>query len=370
MGNTGEAKRGTHKIYLGYAAGVGKTYQMLEDAQELRREGTDIAIGYFEPHGRQDTIAKTEGLEIVPRKRISYRGAFFEEMDTESILQRKPRICLVDELAHTNVPGSVRTKRWEDVLALLEAGISVLSTVNVQHLESLNDQVWQLTGVRVRETLPDWVVDEADQVVLVDLTPEALRNRIARGAIYAEDKAQKALRHFFKEQNLSALREIALRHAAHEVEKPTPDFIEPKRFPTTQTSEQPTECILVCVDENPSTAMIIRRARRVADYLKGTCLALYVLPDLNWDKISPQNHEAIEQHLSFARNLRIETHVVDGKDIAQTIVHFARARNVTQIFIGRGNSRRLSGLSSNSKIHRLVHLARDMQVTLVANRRP
>jgi two-component system, OmpR family, sensor histidine kinase KdpD len=369
MEGTGAAKRGTLKIYLGYAAGVGKTYQMLEDAQELRRQGNDLVIGYFEPHGRQDTIAKTEGMEIVPRKRISYRGTFFEEMDTESILRRKPEICLVDELAHTNVPGSERTKRWEDVLILLDAGITVLSTVNVQHLESLNDQVWQLTGVRVRETLPDWVVDEADQVVLVDLTPEALRNRIARGAVYPEDKAQKALEYFFKEQNLSALREIALRHAAHEMERPMPDSSEPQRLFSDQEIAYIEERILVCLGEKPSTAMLIRRARRVADYLKGTCLAIYVLPELNWDKISIQHRETVEQHLSFARNLRIETHVVEGEDIAEAVVKFARERNVTQIFMGRSDTKHLPGFKRNSKIHRLVRLARDMEVTLVAERR-
>jgi two-component system, OmpR family, sensor histidine kinase KdpD len=369
MENNGATKKGTHKIYLGYAAGVGKTYQMLEEAQELRRQGADIVIGYFEPHGRQDTIDKTKGMETIPRKCITYRGASFEEMDTEAILRRKPRICLVDELAHTNVPGSERTKRWEDVLILLEAGINVLSTVNVQHLESLNDQVWQLTGVRVRETLPDWVVDEADQVVLVDLTPEALRHRIERGAVYPADKALKALEHFFKEQNLSALREIALRHAAHEVERPMRDSAEPDLLPADRVNGRPAECILVCLDEKPPTAAMIRRARRVADYLKGTCLAIYVLPDLNWDRIPILHREAIERHLSFARNLRIETHVMEGGDIAEAIVNFAHAHNVTQIFMGRGDTKRLSGFSGNSRIHRLVRLARDMQVTLVAERR-
>jgi two-component system, OmpR family, sensor histidine kinase KdpD len=369
MENTGAARKGTLKIYLGYAAGVGKTYQMLEDAQELRRQGNDIVIGYFEPHGRQDTIAKTEGMEIIPRRRISYRGTFFEEMDTEAILRRKPAICLVDELAHTNVPGSERGKRWQDVSILLDAGITVLSTVNVQHLESLNDQIWQLTGVHVRETLPDYVVDEADQVVLVDLTPEALRNRIIRGAVYPEDKAQKALEHFFKEQNLSALREIALRHAAHEVERPMLDSSKPQRLYSDQEIAHREECILVCIDEKPSTAMLIRRAQRVADYLKGTCLAIYVLPDLNWEKIPAQQREAVEQHLSFARNLRVETHVIEGEDIAETIVGFARTHTVTQIFMGRSDTKYLPGFKRNNKIHRLVRLARDMQVTLVAERR-
>jgi len=184
---------GKLKIFLGYAAGVGKTYQMLEEAQELKRQGRDVVIGYFEPHGRKDTIAKTEGLEFVPRRKIDYRGAFFEEMDTDAILARHPEICVVDEFPHTNVPGSERLKRWQDVQILLDAGIDVLTTMNIQHLESLNDQIWQITGIRVRETIPDWVMQQADQVVMVDLTPRALLNRLARGVVYSQEKAKKAL---------------------------------------------------------------------------------------------------------------------------------------------------------------------------------
>src|SRR5579872_6467705 len=209
---------GRLKIYLGYAAGVGKTYQMLEEAQDLKRRGIDTVIGYFEPHGRLDTIARTEGLEVIPRRRIDYRGTVFEEMDTEAILRRHPQVCVVDEFPHSNVPGSERTKRWQDVETLIEAGIDVLTTMNTQHLESVNDQVWQITGVRVRETVPDWVMQRADQVVMVDLTPRALLNRLARGVVYPSDKAKKALEHFFQESTLVALRELALRQTAHEVE--------------------------------------------------------------------------------------------------------------------------------------------------------
>src|SRR5947209_8766376 len=170
--------RGSLKIYLGYAAGVGKTYQMLSDAQELRANGIDVVIGYFESHGRQDTIARTEGLEMVPRKVVEYRDTRLEEMDTEAVLAREPQVAVVDEFPHTNAPGSARPKRWEDVMALLEAGIDVLTTMNIQHLESLNDQVWQFTGIRVRETIPDWVMQQADEVVMVDVTPRALLNRL------------------------------------------------------------------------------------------------------------------------------------------------------------------------------------------------
>src|ERR1700684_1838075 len=218
---------GTHKIFLGDAAGVGKTYQMLEEAQEEKRQGVDVVVGYFEPHGRKDTIAKIEGLEVIPRRKLDYRGGLFEEMDTAAILLRRPQLCVVDEFPHTNVPGSDRLKRWQDVQALLEAGIDVLTTMNIQHLESLNDQVWQITGIRVRETIPDWVMQQADQVVMVDLTPRALLNRLARGVVYSPEKAQKAIENFFQESTLVALRELALRQTAHEVEIRQVDYESP-----------------------------------------------------------------------------------------------------------------------------------------------
>src|SRR5437899_670301 len=213
-----ETQRGKLKIFMGYAAGVGKTYQMLEEAQELKSKGIDVVVGYFEPHSRKDTIAKAEGLEIIPRKKIGYRGGDFEEMDTEAILARRPQVVVVDEFPHTNVPGSERVKRWEDVQALRDAGTDVLTTMNIQHLESLNDQVWRLTGIRVRETIPDWVVQQADEVVMIDLTPRALLHRLQRGVVYGREKAERALQNFFRESTLVALRELALRQAAHEVE--------------------------------------------------------------------------------------------------------------------------------------------------------
>ncbi|MGH9446582.1 MAG: histidine kinase, partial [Terriglobia bacterium] len=212
------SRRGLLKIYLGYAAGVGKTYSMLQEARALARQGVDVVVGYFEPHGRKDTIVLIEGLETIPRKQVQYRGATFQEMDTEAILRRHPATCAVDEFAHTNVPGSEHAKRWEDVQVMLDAGISVLTTMNVQHLESLNDQVWQVTGVRMRETLPDWVVKQADDVVMVDLPPTALLNRLRRGQVYGPEKAQQAIQNFFKESTLVLLRELALRQTAHQVD--------------------------------------------------------------------------------------------------------------------------------------------------------
>jgi two-component system sensor histidine kinase KdpD len=340
---------GRLKIYLGYAAGVGKTYRMLEEAQDLRNKGVDVVIGYFEPHGRQDTIAKTEGLETVPRRVISHGGSRFPEMDTDAILRRKPAVALVDEFAHTNVPGSGREKRWQDVHTLLDAGIDVFATMNVQHLESLNDQVWRVTSVRVRETIPDWVVDEADEVVLVDLTPRALRNRILRGAVYAPEKARLAMERFFAEANLTALREMAMRHTAHEVEE--------KLSPVASK-----ERILICLTGWPSSAILIRRGKRVADYLHAECLAIHVAPHSTRD-------EAVERHMSFARNLRIQTHVVESEDVPRAIAGFARAQGITQIFMGRSQPRPFWKRFGGSVVQQVVRQARDMQITIVAERR-
>ena len=270
-----ETKRGRLKVFLGYAAGVGKTYQMLTEAHELTKQGVDVVIGYFEPHRRPDTIALSHGLETIPRKVVEYRGARFEEMDTDAVLRRHPQVAVVDEFPHTNVPGSPRSKRWEDVHALLDAGIDVLTTMNVQHLESLNDQIWQSTGVRVRETIPDWVVKQADEVVMVDLTPQALMNRLKRGVVYPPDRAKAALENFFRESTLAALRELAIRQTAYSVESRHLDEEAPvDAAPGADRRER----LLLVITPDPSSAALIRRGRRVADYLRADCLAVYVSP--------------------------------------------------------------------------------------------
>ncbi len=288
-------KHGRLKVYLGFAAGVGKTYQMLTDAHELIKRGVDVVIGYLEPHGRKDTIAQAEGLELIPRRKVEYRGSYFEEMDLEAILARKPEVCVVDEFPHTNVPGSSSTKRWECVLELLAAGIDVMTTMNIQHLESLNDQIRDMTGVRVRETIPDWVMKQADEVVMVDLTPRALLNRLERGVVYPPDKAQRAIQNFFKESTLVALRELALRQTAHELEirHVTPDFAAETAVPSSESIVTGgsdygglTDRILVYVTEHPSTAMLIRRGRRVADYLQADCFAVLVHAEVGVQSIA------------------------------------------------------------------------------------
>ena len=365
---------GRLKIYLGYAAGVGKTYQMLEEAQEMKRQGRDVVIGYFEPHGRKDTIARTEGLEQVPRRRLDYRGTIFEEMDSEAILARHPEVCVVDEFPHTNVPGSERGKRWQDVQALLEAGIDVLTTMNIQHLESLNDQVWQITGIRVRETIPDWVMQQADQVVMVDLTPRALLNRLARGVVYSPEKAQTAIENFFQESTLVALRELALRQTAHEVEIRQVDYESPGFDPTlsngndAEVSAVPrtSDRILIHVTGDPSTAMLIRRGKRVADYLHADCFAVAVFPE-SGSGDAPER-EAVERHLNFARNLHIEARMLQGADVAKTLVEFARLNGVSHLFLARPRQSQFPAMFRRTIVQQVVRLARDMQVIIVADR--
>jgi two-component system sensor histidine kinase KdpD len=358
-------RRGRLKIFLGYAAGVGKTYQMLSEAHELKRRGVDVVVGYFEPHARQETIALTEGLETVPRRLVEYRGSMFEEMDPAAILARRPAVVVVDEFPHTNVPGSERPKRWEDVVLLLDAGIDVLTTMNVQHLESLNDQIWQSTGVRVRETIPDWVLKQADEVVMVDLTPRALLNRLARGVVYSPERAKAALQNFFKESTLVALRELAMRQAAYSIES---------RLPGDDVAMQPgaestaRDRLLLVIGPDLSSAALIRRGRRVADYLRADCLAVYVSRSSDLSDLEPEERAHLERHLNFARGLQIEARILEGTDMPQTVVEFARANAITQIFIPRERPSALRAWFAAALVQRLVSLARDMQVTVVADR--
>jgi two-component system, OmpR family, sensor histidine kinase KdpD len=362
--------RGKLKLYMGYAAGVGKTYEMLEDAQALKNQGVDVVIGYFEPHGRQATIEKTQGLETVPRAKVQYRASVFEEMDTDAILARRPQLCLVDEFAHTNVPGSSRTKRWEDIEVLQNAGIDVLTTMNIQHLESLNDQVWQIAGIRVRETIPDWVAQQADEVVIIDLTPRALLHRLERGVIYDREKVERALQNFFRESTLVALRELALLETAHELEH---RVIKAEAAVTPKSSDQKQakdHKILLLVTADPNTAMLIRRAKRVADFLGAGCFAVAVNTPGDLNRMSYQDREAIERHLNFARNLRIETRMLEGSELAQTLIEFAQENHITQIFLARAGKRSYSLFRRGGLLQKVVRLARDMQVVIVSEREP
>jgi len=374
--NYGQSGRGQLTVFLGYAAGVGKTYRMLEEAQQLKRQGKDIVVGYFEPHGRKDTIAKADGLEIIPRRMVAYRGSTFREMDITAILSRRPAICVVDELAHTNVPGSERSKRWEDVQVLLDAGIDVMTNMNIQHLESLNDQVFQITGIRVRETVPDWFVKSAAEVVMVDATTGALLNRLKRGAVYPRENAQRAMENFFKESTLTALRELTLREAAHELEvreiASTAEERQPQQELSSASPSSPKaniDRILIYVSADVSTAMLIRRGRRIADYLGADCFAVSVVPLRDKAHLPTQDRNAVEKHLNFARNLHIETRILEGDDAAETIVDFARRNQITQIFLSRCDHSSWSRLFGTDLILRVVRKAKDVRVIIVAERR-
>lgn len=376
MAETSSNRRGVLRIYLGYAAGVGKTYRMLQEVRALKNQGVDVVIGYFEPHGRKDTMDLTEGMETVPRRRVEYRGTLFEDMDTEAILRRHPAVCAVDEFAHTNIPQSERTKRWEDVEILLDAGIDVLTTMNVQHIESLYDRVLDFTGVRVRETVPDWVVRQAGEVVMIDLPPEALMNRLRRGSIYAPEKANQAMENFFKESTLNMLRELALRQTALELDVHSMEHEEAEAGIQASDTPEPDQALpaaprdrlLIYITADPSTAMLIRRGRRVADYLGADCFAISVQPETD-GRAGAAQREALERHLNFARNLHIETRIVREGPAAEALVNFARLHQVTQIFMARSQQGSYVPVLGRSLVQQVVRLARDMQVTIVAERR-
>jgi two-component system sensor histidine kinase KdpD len=309
---------------------------------------------------------------MIGRKKVEYRGSVFEEMDTEAIIARRPQVALVDEFPHSNVPGSPREKRWEDVLLMLEEGIDVLTTMNVQHLESLNDQMMQITGVKVRETVPDWVLKKADDVVMVDLTPRALLNRLERGVVYPPDKAQRALENFFKESSLVGLREMALRQTAHEVEErieQADSSVAPGIDSQPPRDHGLDDAVVIYISDDPSTAMLIRRGKRVADIIHADCFAVYIAEDSDLQTLPPAKRKAVEQHLNFARNLHVETRILVGNDHAQALVGFARVHKARQIFLPRLVGTGIDRLRGKSLVNEVVRLAGDMEITIVADRR-
>jgi magnesium transporter len=355
-----QKRRGHLKIYLGYAAGVGKTYQMLQDAHELKARGVDLVLAFLEPQGRSDLIERSKELEMVPLLRVACRGSYLEEMDVAAILQRCPKVCIVDDLAHTNAPGSERQRRWQDVQALLDGGVSVLTTMNVQDLASLSDQIWQITGMRVRETVPDWVFQAAEEVVMVDVTPRALLHRLERGVIYPPERAKAESARLFQEPTLVALRELAIRQTAQ--------ALEARATAKKEHAESRAEKILVNVTADPSTAMLLRRARRVADYLHAACIAVFVSKGKDLSALPAQQRQAIERHFHFAENLHIDTAVVQGKNRADTLADYAHKNGVTQIFVGPAGEpprRWFRGLDFTDQ---LLYQARDLEVTVVAER--
>jgi len=348
---------GRLKIFLGFAAGVGKTYKMLEEARRRHERGQDVVIGYIETHKRKGTEAQLGELEIVPRKRVEYRGTWLEEMDTDAILARRPRIVLVDELAHSNVPGSARNKRWQDVEVLLNAGITVLSTVNVQHLESLNDTVFDITQVRVRETVPDRVLRGADEVTIIDITPRALINRLQRGDIYAPDKIEQALSNWFRQGNLSALREIALREVAHEVDEDVSAYRREKQIAQHWATG---DRILICLSPSQESLRLLRRGWRIAQRLHAEVVAVYVATH------PPGESEQKILHDDFALAERLNIGVVTlNGHVSEELIRYARENEITQIVIGHSSRSRWQELVKGSIVNKLIRELRTVDILIV-----
>jgi len=368
---TAAATRGRHKVFLGMAAGVGKTYRMLQEAQAEAEAGRDVVIGYLEPHRRPETAAQAAGLAVVPRRRVTYRDTTLEEMDLPAILARAPELCLIDELAHTNAPGVEHAKRFEDVEDVLEAGIDVFSTVNVQHLESLNDQVAELTGVRVRETLPDAVLSAADEVVIVDLTPHALIERLRAGKVYPPERVPAALNNFFRTENLAALREVALRQVAERVEAhrlprdggPS----RPDRIVSKAASQAVGERLLALVTPQPRSQRIVRRAWRSAKRLGGELDLLYVsVPERT---PGPEERAQIEALRRLASVLGAHLVIEPADDLVEAVVRVARERGTTYVLMGPPRQRGALGrLLRPALVDRLVRELPGVDVRIVADR--
>lgn len=353
-----QEKRGKLKIFFGASPGVGKTYAMLEAARARKAEGLDVVVGLLETHGRKETAALLEGLEVLAPRELEYRGTHLKEFDIDAALGRKPGLLLVDELAHTNAEGSRHLKRWQDVQELLDLGVNVYSTLNVQHLESLNDIVAQVTGVIVRETLPDKVLETADEVELVDLPPDDLLKRLQEGKVYLPEAAQRAVQNFFKKGNLIALRELALRTTANRVGDQVQDYRRDKAITRTWATA---DRLLVCVSPSPSSANLVRAAHRMAKSLKAGWIALYVeTPDQA--RLPAEARSRAVQHLRLAEQLGAETATLSGRDFAEEVMDYARERNVTKIFMGKPPRYSWRTLLRPSPVDRLLRVSGDIDV--------
>lgn len=342
--------RGKHKIFLGAAPGVGKTWEMLSAAHRRLREGLDVVVGVVETHGRVETEAQLKGLEILPRRIVEYRGRTIGEMDLDAILKRRPALVLVDELAHTNAEGSRHPKRYLDVEELLAAGIDVYSTLNVQHIESLNDVVARITRIRVRETVPDRVVDAADEVELIDLTPADLIARLSEGKVYVRDQAQRALRHYFSPGNLTALRELALRRTAVRVDEQMRSYMREHAIAGPWAAG---ERVIVCLDPGPGAANAVRAAKRSADALDAELIALYVETDRH-ATLSEVEHARLAEAMRLAGQLGAEVVTVPGHSVVEEVLAFARSRNATRIVVGKSRRSRWFELRHGSVVDELV----------------
>ena len=359
-----EGRLGKLKIFMGAAPGVGKTYEMLQQARARKKDGYDIVVGVVETHGRKETEALLDGLEVVPRRPIEYKGQWLDEMDLDAIIARRPQFVLVDELAHTNVPGSRHPKRYLDVEELLNCGINVYTTVNIQHIESLNDVVAQITGVRVRETVPDSILDRADAIELVDITPGDLIQRLKEGKVYVPKQAERALEHFFSPANLTALRELALRRTAERVDEQLLTEMQARAIPGPWAAG---ERLLVCVSEDPRAAGLVRYTKRLADRLHASWTALYVETKRSL-QLTEEERDRIADTLRLAQALGGDPVTIPGGDsrISDDVVNFAQANNITQIVLGKSTRSAWFELLHGSVVRDLLRRCGNISVHVIA----
>ena len=351
--------RGIFKLFLGYAPGVGKTFSMLSEAIRRKSRGEDVVIGVVETHGRKGIAELAQQIEAVPRKKIEYKGTLFEEMDVDAILARRPAVVLVDELAHTNIPGSKHRKRYEDVQELLAAGIDLLSTLNIQHIETIAPTVRAITGVTVRETVPDWVPLSASETVMVDLTPEALQNRMKRGDVYGQEKVEQSLKNFFRRGNLIALRELALRQVAEQVDRSLESYMDSKDI---RQNWGVRERLAVCVSGNPSGQYLIARAARLARRIDAELYVLHVDREFGQRQ---EDAKALEANLRFGENLGAHITRLKGKSVADAIAEFVRNKHITQVMFGRALVRDWRKYLYLSAVHRFLRESPPVDVHIV-----
>lgn len=351
--------KGSLKLFLGYAPGVGKTYGMLSEAIRRHSRGEDVAVGVVETHGRKGIAELVPQLEIIPRKKMDYKGTVFEEMDVDAIIQRNPAVVLVDELAHTNIPGSKHRKRYEDVLDILDAKIDVLSTVNIQHIESIAPTVNAITGIVVRETVPDWVLQLSEETVMVDLTPEALHNRMRRGDVYGQEKVEQSLKNFFRRGNLIALRELALRQVAEQVDRSLSSYMDEKEIKENWAVR---ERIAVCISSNPRAQYLLARAARMARRMDAELYALHV--DIG-ESPNGRDEKSLEANLQFAESLGAKAVRLKGKNVPDAAAQFVREKHVTQMIFGRSATEGLNKLLYMNAISRFLRDAPAVDVHIV-----
>ncbi|GAA0078809.1 hypothetical protein UT300005_31880 [Clostridium sp. CTA-5] len=354
--------RGVLKIFLGYAPGVGKTYTMLNEANRRYERGKDVVIGYFESHERENTINQLKNLPIIPLKEITYNSITLKEMDVDSIIKRRPSLVLVDELAHTNAPGSKNKKRYEDVLEILDAGINVYSTVNLQHLESLNDIVEQITGVAIRETIPDKIIADAE-VVVIDIPPDSLRSRLRRGNIYKPYLIESALKNFFRNGNLNALRELTLRQIADEVDEHLEEY---KNDHDIHDNWYTCERVMVSISSNPKSKRLIRFGARLARKYKCTCYVVYVkCTHIFSTKETPERLKELQSNVELAKQLDATVVELSGKSVSNTLLKFAQEKHITKLVIGHPRRSKFQKLLRGSTTNKFLEQAKDIQIIVV-----